>query len=119
MRFRVSQSRFFRWARPAAVETEGELLREAVYDRLLYGAVYPRPARERRTAGGIVPEGGFALDAPPDCGLLPGDRLRPLNGPEACYEVTEVLACPAHLEAVLRLGGAEEGIQEAAHDGRS
>ena len=56
MRFRVSQSRFFRWARPAAVETEGELLREAVFDRLLYGAVYPRPARERRTAGGIVPE---------------------------------------------------------------
>ena len=113
MRFRVSQSRFFRWARPAAVETGGELLREAVYDRLLYGAVYPRPARERRTAGGIVPEGGFALDAPPDCGLLPGDRLRPLTGPEACYEVTEVLACPAHLEAVLRLCGAEDGILEA------
>ena len=82
MRFRVSQSRFFRWARPAAVETEGELLREAAYDRLLYGAVYPRPARERRTAGGIVPEGGFALG-------------------------------PAHLEAVLRLCGAEDGIQEA------
>ena len=113
MRFRVSQCRIFRWARPAAVETEGELLREAVFDRLLYGAVYPRPARECRTAGGIVPEGGFALDAPPDCGLLPGDRLRPLTGPETCYEVTEVLACPAHLEAVLRLCGAEDGIQEA------
>ena len=111
MRSRVNRQRLYLWARPNVNGTD-EPLREAAYERMLTGAAYPLPASERRTVNGIRKEAKALLVLPPDSELQAGDRLRPALAPDEYYEVIETRSYPTHKEAVLRLCGAENMIQE-------
>ena len=95
----MTQERWFQWGRASAAGAGGEDLREYAWDALLCGAVYPLPASERRTEGGIVPVRGFTLVLRPSADVSVGDRVRPLLLPGATYEIVGVGRYPGHTEA--------------------